>query len=199
MFEADEKTRIIEDLLLEILKVCAKERKTLVIAGGFAIEIEAGCLRGDSELTRNHGDLDLHPIDTDIEFWKAWFTNKDFVIAGNHEIKDISKGFVAYSSDWVMDGEREEQPETAFYTDAYGVHVDENGIVISGVSGKYKSWEVKWKDWIYSCTWKGLPATVINHENGLSLKRDSVVRKGLPFRDKDIHDHKLFGVDIPKF
>lgn len=189
----DKKTQNIVNLMLEMVDIAKKFRKKIFVGGGLGLEIEAASNRGDSCLTRDHGDLDIHPMEEDIPFWKRWFENKGYLIKGNDEIKDNTKAFVAFSpnsneEDW------ETSPQS-YYADVYGIFVDKNKFIHSRESGKDDSWEKKWKDALIICIWKERKITVIRHELTLQNKRSTALQLGTPLREKDLHDHRLFNLD----
>lgn len=142
--ELNKRTKNILGLMQEILDISRKSGKGVVIGSGLGLDIEAAFLRGDDRLTRNHGDLDIYPMEDDVGFWKEWFSNKGYTVSGNDEIKDETKAFVAFPPNfneekWGTDPE-------SFYIDMYGIMVDENGLIHSRESGEDDNWQSRWDD-----------------------------------------------------
>ena len=140
-FVPSERTQNVISLLIEMIDVAEKFGKKIFVGGGLALEIEAASIRNDSNLTRDHGDLDIHPAEEDIFFWKKWFEDKKYLIKGNGEIKDHTKAFVAFPPNF--DEEKWETSPQSFYADIYGIFVDENRFIHSRESGKDDSWKKK--------------------------------------------------------
>lgn len=169
------KTKKLNKLLLEIIEVSKEFEKKFFVAGGFALDIEVG------RLTRNHDDLDLHPLEKNITWWKKWFRKKGFKIDYNPEIKDKTKAFVAYS------------PDDEFYVDMYGVKVGRKGKLFSAESGKRHDWAgTTWQGTVKTKDWQGRKVNILHHEGILWLKKKTVKKQSSKLRKKDIHDLKLF-------
>jgi len=85
----DEFTLLLEKLALEIADAAKKNNKKYVIGSGFAIEFFNG------QLSRNHHDIDFHPLRSDTEWWVKWFKDQGYKViekqndeAGKvHEVK----------------------------------------------------------------------------------------------------------------
>ena len=192
----NEKTRRILNLLDEIMLASVQYDKPVGVGSGIALEILAANLRGDENLTRNHGDLDIHPYARNIPFWKQWFVSHGYIIGTNDEIVDKNVAFVAHSPDSTFNSRA---PESCFYADVYGLIIDERGYVYSPESGTNEPWGKKWQEAFEDAVWHGHKVKVMNHLDALRNKRETANSMGAPLRDKDIHDHKLFGIDpIPK-
>jgi len=61
-------------LAILIAETAQKNNKDYFIGGGFAIDFTIG------EITRNHHDIDFHPLLDDYDWWKTWFLNKGYKI-----------------------------------------------------------------------------------------------------------------------
>lgn len=66
--EIDGFTRTLERLALKIAQAAAKENKKYLFSGGWAIEFSCG------EISRNHHDIDFHPVSADLQWWIDWFS-----------------------------------------------------------------------------------------------------------------------------
>lgn len=169
------KTINLNNLLLEIIKTSQKYGKKFFVSGGFALDIEIG------KITRNHDDLDLHPMERDILCWKRWFKKKGFKIRYNIEIKDKTKAFVAHS------------PDSQFYVDMYGVRVSENGKLSSAESGRRHDWAgTTWQQTVKRKTWQQKKVNILHYQGILWLKKQTAKKKKGVLRKKDWHDLKLF-------
>lgn len=192
-YRPNERTQNIVNLMLEIVDAAQATGRKIVVSCGLGLEIEAASRRGDDFLTRDHGDLDLHPSEEDILFWKEWFARKGYSITGNEEIKDPTKAFVAFppkfsETDW------DTNPDS-FYADVYGIMVDGEGFIHSKETGEDDNWGKKWEEAFVDCQWKGRKITVLHHKHVLDNKRKTAKKMGTPLRPKDLHDYKLFGVN----
>lgn len=194
-FIPDEKTKNIVNLMLDMVDVAEKFGKKIFVGGGLGLEIEAALGRGDSYLTRDHGDLDIHPMEEDVPFWKEWFQNKGYLIKGNDEIKDNTKAFVAFPPNF--DEENWGTSPQSFYADIYGIFVDKNEFIHSRESGKDDNWKKEWNEVLIVCSWNKRKIIVLRHELALHNKYLTALQQGKMLREKDIHDHGLFGVICP--
>jgi hypothetical protein len=194
-FKPNERTLNIINLMLEIFDIAQQAGKKVVISSGLGLEIEAASRRKDNSLTRHHGDLDIHPMEEDIPFWKEWFERKGYSlysIKGSDEVKDDDRAFVAYPPTYKKD--RETGIES-FYVDVYGIMVDENGYIHSRETGEDDNWDVKYEEAFVDCEWRGRRITVMRHQIALHNKRRYARNQGTSLRDKDLHDHELFGIN----
>lgn len=192
MFTPNKRTENITNLMVAIIDTAHQTGKKVVINCGLGLEIEAASKRGDDFLTRDHGDLDIHPMEEDIPFWKSWFADKKYAVRGNEEIKDLAKAFVAFPSTY-NEALWDTDPDS-YYVDVYGITVDQKGIVGSRVTGE-EIWGT-WDENFIECLWGGRKITVMRHEKVLENKCKTAKRFGTPLREKDIHDYNLFGVDL---
>lgn len=193
MFKHNSRTQLLLDTLEDIIQIGERENKKYVIAAGLGIDIEAAALRGDHHLTRDHHDIDVHPLEEDIPFWKDWFAKQGYLVSKNDEIKDPDKAFVAYSPDFIFKGDPE---ESQYYIDVYGLYIDSDGFIHSRETGQDDPWHMKWDDAFKKVTWRDHTIWVMKHEVALKNKRETAKAMGNPLREKDIHDHTLFGVEL---
>ncbi|MFW6110169.1 MAG: nucleotidyltransferase domain-containing protein [Patescibacteria group bacterium] len=173
--EIDKKTRDLSNLLLEIIEVAEIHGRDFFVSGGFALDIQTG------ELTRSHADLDLHPMEVDISWWKSWFKKKNFKISYNDEMRDRTKAFEAHS------------PRGSFYVDMYGVKIHNDGQISSAESGERKDWVgATWQEKIKKDVWEGKEVNVLDYRDILWLKKEVAKMPDYGIRGKDAHDLSLF-------
>ena len=70
----DDFTLLLERIALEIADAAKKNNKKYMIGSGFAIEFFNG------QLSRNHHDVDFHPLRSDAEWWVKWFKNQGYKV-----------------------------------------------------------------------------------------------------------------------
>ena len=75
----DEFTLSLESLALKIAKAAKENSKKYVFSGGMAIEFYVG------RITRNHHDVDFHPLRKDVAWWKEWFENSGYTVNKKHD------------------------------------------------------------------------------------------------------------------
>jgi hypothetical protein len=183
----------LENLLLDLFGTVAETGRKLMLSGGFAVDIEAASLRNDNNLTRDHKDLDVYLLDTDVPFWKDWFVSREFTIYYNDEMIDRSKGFVACSKD----SKKLYDSDTpgAYWVDCYANTIEENGTLSNATLGKKILFGVTWQEMSRDVSWRNTLITVEKHEYVLAHKRGSALANAQPLREIDLHDHALFQVD----
>jgi len=170
----DKTTESLNTTLLEMLSVSEAANKTIFISGGFAIDIAVG------RLTRNHDDIDAHPLEVDISWWKSWFKSKGFSIRYVDKIKDHSKAFVAYS------------PDQSYHVDMFGVKLNAEGKLSSAEGGLRHDWSINpYGRERITATWQSHNVTIFDPVGILWLKRDTARRNNTELRAKDIQDIKL--------
>lgn len=67
-------TNIIVNLAKQIASTAHQNNKKYFIGGGLAIDFSVG------KITRNHHDIDFHPMLTDYTWWQDWFKQKGYEI-----------------------------------------------------------------------------------------------------------------------
>lgn len=192
-FHPNLRTRQLLDVIEQIIDVAHQSSKRFAFGAGIALEIEAAYNRGASLFTRDHADIDIHPVEEDVAFWQDWFEDQGYLISANEGIKDQSKAFVAYSPD----SKNYNDPEKgSYYLDVYGLLIDDNEDVHSRETGKDDPWNCSWDDAFVQVKWKGKPVWVMKHKVALRNKRETAKAMGQELREKDVHDHMLFGEDV---
>ncbi len=192
-FSPNEQTQLLILAIDDSIKTAREHHKIFAFGAGIALEMEAGYNRGDSNFTRNHADIDIHPYEEDIPFWRMYFEEKDYLISSNSGIKDSSKAFLAYSPD----SKKHDDPEDGMFSiDVYGLLIDDKNGVHSRETGIDDPWNMTWDDAFIKVTWKGHEVWVMKHEIALRNKRETASAMGTPLREKDVHDHELFNVKV---
>ncbi len=68
----DDYTTKLENLAISMTKAANENNKDYFFGGGLAIDFSVG------KITRNHHDIDFHPMLGDINWWEKWFTTKGY-------------------------------------------------------------------------------------------------------------------------
>lgn len=196
-FIPNQRTSNIVKILLDIVDVNNSHNKKMAVSCGLALDIEAASRRGDNFLTRNHGDLDIHPLVEDIPFWKKWFEERGYIISNDDRDIDMSKAFVVFPKTYNPE-EWNTDPDS-YYIDVYGLESDDKGVIHSLESWKDESWGSTWDENFIKCRWMDRDITVMKHDVALANKRKTAKEKGTNLRAIDLHDHKLFNIDPLQF
>ena len=69
----DQKTILLEPLLLRIAHTAATHNKKYYIGGGFAIDLACG------GISRPHDDVDFYPLEADASWWNEWFNEQGYI------------------------------------------------------------------------------------------------------------------------
>lgn len=77
----DKFTFLLEKIAIKIAKAAKKNNKKYMIVGGFAIEFFNGCI------SRNHHDVDFHPLRSDVAWWIEWFRNQNYTVEEKYDKK----------------------------------------------------------------------------------------------------------------
>lgn len=70
----NELTQDLVKLLVDVAKSAEENQKDYFIGGGFAIDLSLG------RITRQHHDIDFHPMLEDSEWWQEWFGTRGYKI-----------------------------------------------------------------------------------------------------------------------
>ena len=70
----DEFTFLLEKIALKIARAAKKNKMKYAIGSGLAIEFFKG------RLSRNHHDVDFHPLISDAKWWAEWFRNHGYKV-----------------------------------------------------------------------------------------------------------------------
>jgi hypothetical protein len=103
--DISKKTKDCFNCLLLASRFAAENEKTLLVQGGFAVDLAVG------KLTRNHDDLDLMTFENELEFVRNFFKNQVFLISClpfNDPLKTFTfeKGLIHGDMDsFLIDGE----------------------------------------------------------------------------------------------
>jgi len=103
----DEFTLLLEETALKIAKVAEENKKRYVIGSGLAIAFFKG------KLSRNHHDVDFHPLRSDAEWWVKWFKGQGYEVVEKQD-DEAGKVYEIKESDgellvdlWPIDREEE--------------------------------------------------------------------------------------------
>lgn len=110
--------------MLEIAKEAGENNKEYYFSGGMSIDLALG------HFTRNHEDLDFHPLDSDWEWWREWFQNNGYLLGKDPDMGNFPHTFKVTDE------------KDSYYADVYPVEPDRNGdITILLKDGTYDPWD----------------------------------------------------------
>ena len=169
----DKHTHEIVGLVTEIARAALSSEKQYFIGGGLAIDLSVG------KITRNHHDIDFHPMLKDATWWINWFEKRRLLV------KKIEGGHF---------------PETYNIFDQGGEMVValwpmelKEGVLLINQDGSYVDAGRHWEE-TRVVKYNGVDFNVENPQRVLEQKLRHV-KQGQPFRDQDRHDFKLLGQD----
>ena len=124
-FIQSNKDKKLEEILFKLLDLSIKNKKRLIISGGWAVDIYAG------RRIRNHNDIDGNILNTDTNWWKGQLEKIGF----KQIPPDDSKKDPSYHLNFIKE-ENEEQ----YKIDLIGIGFDDRGIIYDMEWGKPDSW-----------------------------------------------------------
>lgn len=167
----DEYTKRLVDLAGEIAKAAAEHQKEYFIGGGLAIDLSVG------RITRNHHDIDFHPMLEDAGWWVAWFKQRGYRVR-----KRADPNF----------------PETFKVKDSRGEPILDmwpfklaNGKLLINYKGNYADGGRHWQE-VRAVDYNGITFKIENPQRVLDQKLRHV-RQGQKLRPPDLHDFRLLG------
>lgn len=170
----NEYTKHLESLIIEIARAAQENKKDYFIGGGFAIDIPLG------KLSRDHHDIDFHPMLSDADWWVAWFNNKGYKIENRNDPK--------FPETWnVFDSEGEAIVDMWPFK-----HVDKDLLI--NFNGEYVDGGRHYEE-IRTVKYKDVDIKIENPQRVLEQKTRHV-KQGQEYRPQDIHDFNLMGVKV---
>jgi hypothetical protein len=167
----NEYTNKLVDLALEIATTAKEMNKDYFFGGGLVIDFYVG------KITRNHHDIDFHPMLEDSSWWERWFTKKEY------EIKKVADP--KFTETYQVKNTRGEA-----IVDVWPLKLDHGKLMIK-YQGKYSDSGRYWKE-IETTTFKGVDIKIENPQRVLDQKLRHF-KEGQKFRFQDSHDFKLLG------
>jgi hypothetical protein len=166
----NEYTRQLEDLVTEIAKAAEGNKKECFIGGGLAIDLSLG------RISRNHHDIDFHPMLKDTPWWIKWFENRGLVVKKIEEghFPEVYKVF-----DKNMD-----------VVDLWPLDLKESVLLINK-DGKYVDSGRHWGE-TRIVKYNGVHFRVENPQRVLEQKLRHI-KEGQPLREEDKLDFQLLG------
>lgn len=171
MAEIDEYTKGLVDLAVEIARAAAENQKEYFIGGGLAIDLSVG------RITRNHHDIDFHPMLEDASWWVAWFKQRGCRVGKGDDL-NFPETFK------VKDYRGEE------ILDMWPFKLEEGKLLIK-YRGSYVDSGRHWQE-VRSVDYNGINFRIENPQRVLDQKLRHV-RQGQKLRPSDLHDFKLLG------
>ena len=171
MEEISEYTKKLFALAQEIAEAAAEQQKDYFIGGGLAIDLSVG------RITRNHHDIDFHPMLEDAGWWLAWFKQRGYRVGK---------------------GDDPNFPETFKVKDRRGKEILDvwpfklvNGKLLINYKGEYVDAGRHWQE-VRLVVYDGTTFKVENPQRVLDQKLRHV-RQGQKLRPSDLHDFELLG------
>lgn len=170
-------THSLFDLVLQIAQTAQKYDKQYFIGGGVAIDLSLG------KITRNHHDIDFHPLLEDFDWWKRWFKKQ------------------GYTTEEPAD---EDFEETCHVLNLNGDNVVDlwpmkliNGKAFCKYKGKYTNTSRYW----HETRLVVFENTKINVENPKRILEQKIrqAKKGKQLRPQDLHDFTVLGFRPEEF
>jgi len=166
-------TQKLLDLLLKIASTAKDNNKDYFIGGGFAIDLSVG------KITRNHHDIDFHPMLKDYSWWQTWFKDQNYQVDdhANENFTEISK---------IIDEKGKE------IVDMWPFKLVKDKLLIK-YQGIYIDSERCWSE-TRTVVFQGVEVVI---ENPLRVLHQKLrhAKKGQKLRPQDIHDIKLLNQD----
>lgn len=167
----NEYTTKLVDLALDIAKVAKELDKDYFFGGGLAIDFYVG------KITRNHHDIDFHPMLENSSWWESWFTKKGY------KIKKVADP--KFTETYQVKNSRGEA-----IIDVWPLKL-KNGKLMIKYQGKYVDSGRFWKE-VKTITFEGTDIKIENPQRVLDQKLRHF-KEGQKFRSQDSHDFKLLG------
>jgi len=167
-------TKQLEKLALEITRAAEENKKDYFIGGGLAIDFFYG------KLSRNHHDIDFHPMLKDELWWVQWFTDQGYNVK-NRADPQFPETWNIFNS------------HTKFVVDMWPFRL-ENGILLINNGGKYIDAKRHWEE-ITSVVYKNITIRIENPQRVLEQKTRHA-KQSQKYRPVDVHDFKLLGKNL---
>lgn len=172
--EINEYTKRVVKLAMEIGQAAKDNDKEGFIGSGLAIDLSLG------RISRDHHDIDFHPMLEDAQWWREWFTEKGY--------KVVKRKKTDYPDAYkVVDNEGEE------VVDLWPIKLEEEKLLINH-NGEFVDSNKRWSE-TRVINYQGVDIRVENPERVLEQKAKDA-KNGKPMRPQDIHDFKLLGRSI---
>jgi len=167
----NEYTWQLEALLLKIAEAASDNKKEYFIGEGFAIDIFLG------KISRNHHDIDFHPMLEDSLWWLEWFKKLGYKVRNRQDAK-FPETWNVYNS------------EGEAIVDMWPFRL-ENGLLLINHEGKYSDGGRHWEE-MNLTNYRGVKIKIENPERVLEQKSRNA-KHGQNYRPKDLHDFRLLG------
>jgi hypothetical protein len=194
----DQKTHLLELLLLRIAAAAEKHDKPYYIGGGFAIDLTFNAI------TRPHEDIDFYPMEADTDWWKGWSRSQGFEVSKDDDMQPLTNAFS------VEDRSGGDYLKTRDYlVDVYPVTIGKNGEISMAVEpGTREVWEgmltirkdrglwpgKSWSD-VRIVTYNGQTVCIENYKTVLKQKETfDKIHGGGTITHKHLHDFERAGI-----
>jgi len=167
----NEYTRQLEGLVMKIARAAKENKKEYLIGGGLAIDLSLG------KISRNHHDIDFHPMLDDYSWWIKWFKDRGYKVRNRRDHK--------FPETWWVYNSNEEA-----IVDMWPFQL-KNGILLINQEGKYLDAGRHWEE-TKLINYKNIDIRIENPLRVLEQKTRHV-SQGQKYRPVDIHDFKLLG------
>ena len=164
-------TKQLENLVVKIAEAAEENKKEYFIGGGFAIDLSLGII------SRNHHDIDFHPMLSDYSWWIDWFKNQGYEVRNRQDP-------MFPETWWIYNSKKE------FLVDMWPFQLD-NGILTINHQGKYIDAKRHWNE-TRVISYKNTKIRIENPQRVLEQKTRHV-KDSKMYRPIDLHDFKLLG------
>lgn len=195
----DQKTMLLESLLLRVAHTAATHNKKYYIGGGFAIDLACG------GISRPHDDVDFYPLEADALWWKELFNEQEYITSVDTDMVPLLYAFL-------MSQQKMSATGIEALADVYPVAAGSNGDISMAVRpGTTEVWDGMlaiqngrgiWpgKTWqiVRSIEYKGQQVSVEDCRAVLAQKEAYIrLHLGEKLGAKHIHDYRRVGATLP--
>lgn len=159
------------DLVVKIARTAAENQKEYFIGGGFAIDLSLG------RITRDHHDIDFHPMLEDSIWWSEWFEDQGYEVIEKADPKFTEVFKVKDQSGKAV-------------VDMWPFKLDKGRLLIKH-EDEYADSKRHWKE-TRTVFYKSTPFKIENPERVLEQKLRHA-KRGQKLRPQDLHDLKRLG------
>lgn len=163
-------TKELEILVVKIANAAKENNKKYLIGGGLAIDLSLW------KISRNHHDIDFHPMLEDYSWWIEWFENQGYKVKNRQDNK--------FPETWWVYNSNEEA-----IVDMWPFQL-KNGILLINQEGKYLDAGRHWEETML-IIYKNVEIRIENPLRVLEQKNRHANRLGQKYRPIDLHDFKL--------
>lgn len=164
-------TKDLVKLAVKIAQTAENYHKDYFIGGGLAVDFSQG------KISRNHHDIDFHPMLEDSKWWLEWFEDQGYGVK-NRDDKNFPETY------HILDDKKEA------IVDMWPFKLMGDRLLIK-YQGKYEDSDRKWAE-TKAVNFQGANIKIENPQRVLDQKIRHA-KEGEPLREEDLHDLSLLG------